>query len=79
MDKIEKLFRRISKKDRIALTALIKAALNKDKNLDIKKLQDSDFYRIRKGNFRIIFHYDSCKEVIIDSIRLRREDTYKDF
>ncbi len=81
MDKIEKLFRKISQKDKIALVGLVEALLskNKDKNLDIKKLKDTDFYRIRKGNFRIIFHYDSFKEIIIDSIRLRKENTYKDF
>lgn len=79
MDEIEKLFRKISKKDRLALQLLIEALLRKKDNLNIKKLKDSDFYRLRNGRFRIIFHYNSKKEIIIDSIRMRRENTYKDF
>ncbi|MFH1187899.1 MAG: type II toxin-antitoxin system RelE/ParE family toxin [bacterium] len=79
MNEIEKLFRKISKKDRVALQNVIENLLNKKQNTNIKKLQGSDFYRIRKGNFRIIFHYDLKKEIIIDSIRVRNENTYKNF
>lgn len=79
MDEIEKLFQKISKKDRIALQNVIENLLNKKQNINIKKLQGSDFYRIRKGSFRIIFHYDLEKKIIIDSIRLRNENTYKNF
>lgn len=79
MDEIEKLFRKISKKDRELLQKIILDLLGGVKSLNIKKLKDSDFYRLKKGKFRIIFHYDSKKEAIIDSIRIRREDTYKDF
>ena len=79
MDKIEKLLRKISKKDRTALQFLIEELLGGGKNLNTKKLQDSDFYRLRKGKFRIIFHYNRKKEIIIDSIKLRRENTYKSF
>ena len=46
------------------------------KKLNIKKLQNSDFYRVRKGRFRIIFHIEK-KTVVIDSIKLRNENTYK--
>ncbi len=79
MDEIEKLFRKISKKDRLALQLLIEALLRKKDNLNINKLKDSDFYRLRNGRFRIIFHYNSKKEITIDSIWMRRENTYKDF
>ena len=76
---IEKLFRNISKKDRTALLDLSKALLdkNKRKNLKIEKIKDSDFYKTRKGNFRIIFHFESNDEAVIDSIKLRNEKTYK--
>jgi len=79
MEKIEKLFRKISKKDRIKLLALINKLPNKDKrkNLRMEKIKDSDFYKIRKGNFRIIFHHDSKNKVVIDSIKLRNEKTYR--
>lgn len=79
MREIEKLFRKISKKERDLLTGIIDTLAKKDhKGLVIKKLEQSDFYRLRKGNFRIIFHYDS-EEVVVDAVRLKGEDTYKDF
>lgn len=78
MDRLEKLFRKISIKDKNLLDSLIKQLLSGGKGLDIKKLESSDFYRCKKGRFRIIFHYERS-EIIIDSIRLRNENTYKDF
>lgn len=78
MDRLEKLFRKISIKDKNLLDSLIKQLLLGGKGLNIKKLEKSDFYRCRKGRFRIIFHYERG-DTIIDSIRLRNENTYKDF
>jgi mRNA-degrading endonuclease RelE of RelBE toxin-antitoxin system len=79
MNEIEKLLGKISGKDRILLQNIISDLLSNKNSLNINKLKDSDFYRLRKGKFRIIFHYNSKKEIIIDSIRIRRENTYKDF
>jgi len=78
MDNITKLFKKISKKERDILKALVIDLQDKHtrKNLDIKKLKNSDFYRIRKSKFRIIFHLEE-KNVVIDSITLRNEKTYK--
>ena len=78
MDHITKLLKKISKKDREALKFLILLLQDakERKVLSIKKLQNSDFYRARKGRFRIIFHLEK-KNVIIDSIKLRNENTYK--
>ena len=75
----EKLFRKISKKDRIALLDFVGDLIDKNRreNLDIKKLKGSDFFRARKGNFRVIFHFDSSGEVVVDSIKLRSKNTYK--
>lgn len=78
MDRLEKLFRKISIKDKNLLDSLIQQLLSENKGLNIKKLEKSDFYRCRKGRFRIIFHYERG-DIIIDSIRLRNEGTYKDF
>ena len=79
MREIEKLFRKISKKDRLTLRESIMLLIEKNhKGLDIKKLQGSDFYRMRIGTFRIIFHYEGG-DVLVDSIRLRNDGTYKDF
>ncbi len=77
MDKIEKLLRKIDKKEREQLITAIEGFVKGEKkNLKIKKIKNSDFYRLRKGRFRIIFHYYK-REIIIDSIKMRKEDTYK--
>lgn len=76
MDKIEKLFRKISQKDRQKLLSIIENLLSgKRGGLDITKIINTDFYRLKSGRYRIIFHYQN-KEVIIDSIKLRSETTY---
>ena len=77
MDKIQKLLRKISKKDREKLLELVERLLGGDRQgLNIKKVINSEFYRLRSGGFRIIFHKED-KNIIIDSIRLRNEKTYK--
>ncbi|MFA5228493.1 MAG: hypothetical protein WC446_01905 [Candidatus Paceibacterota bacterium] len=77
MDKIEKLLRRICEKDRLALKETVKSLfIGEIKKMDIKKIKNTDFFRIKKGKFRIIFHYNK-KDIIIDSIKLRNENTYK--
>ncbi|HBU06677.1 MAG TPA: type II toxin-antitoxin system RelE/ParE family toxin [Candidatus Magasanikbacteria bacterium] len=77
MDKIEKLLKKISLNDRQRLIEIMeKLILGKKAGLDIKKLKNSDFYRLRSGRFRIIFHKVS-KEIIVDSIKLRNDNTYK--
>lgn len=47
------------------------------KKMDIIKLSGGEYYRVRKGKFRAIFHFDGS-EVIIDAVRLRSEKTYRD-
>ena len=77
MEKIEKLLKKVSKKDRQRLLSVLEKLIDKrEKGLNIKKIKDSDFCRLRTGRFRIIFHYEK-KEVIIDSIKLRSEKTYR--
>jgi mRNA-degrading endonuclease RelE of RelBE toxin-antitoxin system len=79
MNHIEKLFKKINKRDREILLKTLNLILARNlEELKVIKLSASDFYRVRKGNFRIIFHYEET-ETIIDAIRLRNEDTYKDF
>ena len=76
MDKIEKLLRKISKKQRAVLENIILSLISGDNTIKISKVKDTKFYKVRNKNFRIIFHYEN-KEVIIDDIRLRNEKTYK--
>lgn len=76
MDKIKKLFLKINQPDRKKLLNCIQKLAEKDKNLNIIKIKNTNFYRLRSGKFRIIFHKEK-KEIIIDSIQLRSENTYK--
>ncbi|MEA3450104.1 MAG: hypothetical protein U9Q85_03995 [Patescibacteria group bacterium] len=76
MNKIEKLLRKISKKDRQKLLNLITLIINNDKKLKVIKIKNTDFFRVRHGNFRVIFHKES-RDIIIDSVKLRNKNTYK--
>lgn len=79
MDATEKLLRKISSDDRTALNKLtddLQSPLER-KKMDIIKLSGGGYFRVRKGKFRAIFHFEG-KEAIIDSIRLRNEKTYRD-
>ncbi|MFH1142659.1 MAG: hypothetical protein ABIH67_04240 [Candidatus Uhrbacteria bacterium] len=79
MNKIEKLLLRVSLQDRLRIESVIEflATGNFDK-LDVKKIKKTDFFRVRVGRFRIIFHRDQkTGECIIDGVKLRDKDTYK--
>lgn len=77
MDKIEKLFRKISKKDRQNLLYIINLLLSGQiTKLQVSKIKTTDFFRLRSGKYRIIFHKEQG-EIIVDSIKLRNEKTYK--
>lgn len=76
MDRIEKLFAKISKKDRNELLQLLQAISRNEATLKIVKIKNTDFFRVRSGRYRIIFHKDKAENVI-DSIRLRDDNTYK--
>ena len=78
MDALDKLLKKSSYKDKILiLTTLQEIQEPELRNLlDIKKLAGENFYRVRKGNFRFIFHLDG-EQVVIDAVRLRNEKTYK--
>lgn len=78
MDALDKLLKKSSYKDKLLILTTLQEIRDPDqrKTLDIKKLVGEDFYRVRKGNFRIIFHLDG-ERVVIDAVRLRNEKTYK--
>ena len=79
MDRIQKLFSRLSPKERLQLQSFIDDLLESGSFRDAhaKKLKGSDLFRARKGRFRILFHYDQSRTMIIDSIKIRNESTYK--
>jgi len=79
MDYFEKFFRKINADERAVLSDLIKKLRSRETNgLQIKKLSNSNFYRLRKSIFRIIFHYEHSV-LVIDAIRLRNEKTYREY
>jgi mRNA-degrading endonuclease RelE of RelBE toxin-antitoxin system len=77
MDELQKLFRKLTKKERNQLVQYSEELQNDPDNFNVKKLKGSDFYRARKGRWRFIFHYEG-KGIVIDNIRLRDEKTYRD-
>ena len=79
MDALGKLLKKVSRKDQVTLLELMLAIKNieEQKTLDIIKLSGGGLYRVKKGNFRIIFHFENGN-VITDSVRLRNEKTYRD-
>jgi len=80
MDKIRKLFLRLPRKERLYLQSFIDNLVNDNtfRNAHVKKLKGSDLFRARKGRFRIIFHYEHSRSIVIDSVKIRSESTYRD-
>ena len=76
MNKIEKLLRKISKKDREGLLELLDKLLNNNKKVKYIKIKNTDFFRLKYKQFRIIFHKEG-KNIIIDSIKMRNKNTYR--
>ena len=77
MDKVKKFLKKVNKKDNLLLEKIISdLRTNNLENLNIRKVIDSDFYRFRKNRFRIIFHYEN-KTLVIDSIKLKNDKTYR--
>ena len=70
MNKIEKLLKKISRKGGDALLCIIEELITGKDTQHLKpiKLEGLDLYRIRKGNFRIIFHKEG-QVFVIDSIK----------
>ena len=78
MDEIAKLLKKVKQKDRERLLACMEALQNGELNaLKIMKLTGSSLYRLRVGDFRIVFSIDKQQRVVIESVRLRNEKTYK--
>ncbi|MBF8280242.1 MAG: hypothetical protein HW383_15 [Candidatus Magasanikbacteria bacterium] len=78
-DRIFKILRRLSSKEQKQLTDVIR--LIQDNDLighDLKKLKGrDDVYRLRKGDFRIIFRRMPNSENIIIAVERRSDNTYR--
>lgn len=75
---LEKFLAKVTKKEKRILAEIIEKILaNKLENIDVKKLQgQQDFFRVRKGDFRIIFRMNGTERKII-FIERRSNTTYK--
>ena len=79
MDKLEKLFRKLSKKELETLQAV--KFLLEDKRLaglDIVKVKGTEWFRVRKGRLRVFFNYKTDGELQIKDVKTRDEKTYRD-
>ncbi len=79
MNDIEKLLRKIHKKDRKKILEILRKIYNQDKSLKVKKLKGYNFiFRVRVGNFRIIY-FNNGEKIILKAVKKRDESTYSDF
>ena len=80
MDKIEKFLRKISKHDRDRVEHATVQLFRRDLNgLDWRKLKGYEhLYRIRTGDYRIIY-YDDGEKIILKAVKRRDESTYHRF
>jgi mRNA-degrading endonuclease RelE of RelBE toxin-antitoxin system len=78
MDKIKKLLRKHSRKTQLILQAIFKDVLSgKIEEYDVVKLSGmKNIYRLRKGDFRIVFKIDK-KNIEIIRVVTRDDKTYK--
>jgi mRNA interferase RelE/StbE len=81
MDKVDKSLLKITPKQRVKILETLKKIKSGElENLDLKKLRGTkDIFRIRVGNYRIIFVFDSDAKARIIAIERRSKNTYKDF
>lgn len=80
MDKISKVLKRLSSKERGQIKELLLKIESGDlAGLDLRKLKDrEDIFRVRKGDLRIIFQRENGAISIL-AVERRSEDTYKKF
>jgi mRNA-degrading endonuclease RelE of RelBE toxin-antitoxin system len=81
MDRIEKVLKKLSGKERKSIETLLKKIKNEDlQDLDLKKLRErGDIFRVRKGDLRIIYQERKDGGISILAIERRSEKTYKNF
>lgn len=78
-DRIQKILASLSAKDRKRLTELLELIARGDLDgLDVKKLKGhGSAYRVRRGDFRIIFTMDDPDRPVIIALERRSDTTYR--
>lgn len=76
--KVAKEAEKIPLKDRASIDKVILSLAAEPRPPQCKKLTDRDGYRIRKGNYRILYTVDDkAKAVVVYRIKVRSESTYR--
>lgn len=76
--RVEKEIRRIPPRDRERIDREILALSSKPRPRDCKKLTEKEGYRIRAGDYRVLYTIDDeNKTVVIYRIKIRSEKTYR--
>ena len=77
MDRTEKFLNSINRKQRILIENKISLLIKREINgLDIKKIKGTDFFRMRVGKIRIIFHYKKSN-FVLEFVGRRNDKIYK--
>lgn len=78
MNKSDKFLKKCTSKERTQLIEILTSISKGDlSGLDIKKLKGYDnYFRVRKGSIRIIFHLDINGIPMIQTIERRNDTTY---
>ncbi len=81
VDRLRKNLSKLSDKDRDRVfTVIARIARDELHGLDVKPLKGTaNSYRVRVGNFRIIFIRESSGRNIIVAFERRDEQTYRDY
>lgn len=78
MNKIDKYTKKLGKNERVAILEILEQIQEGIiSGLDIKKLKGYDnYFRVRKGKTRIIFHLDINGQPVIKRVERRGDNTY---
>jgi mRNA-degrading endonuclease RelE of RelBE toxin-antitoxin system len=79
MDQIDKALRKLSAEDRKRIKSILLQLKSGDfRRLDIKKLKGrGNIYRVRSGDFRIIYRLGEDKNIFALTIERRSKTTYR--
>ncbi|HUK57452.1 MAG TPA: type II toxin-antitoxin system RelE/ParE family toxin [Nitrospiria bacterium] len=76
--RIEKEFRRIPAHDRQRIDRAILELASNPRPHGCKKLTDKEGYRVRVGDYRVLYAVDDqSRTVVIYRVKIRNEKTYK--
>ncbi|MBU6231908.1 MAG: hypothetical protein KGI45_02145 [Patescibacteria group bacterium] len=80
MNKSDKYLQKLPEKEREAILGILRQIMGGDlSSLDLKKIKGYDnYFRVRKGHTRIIFHLDRNGIPEIRHIGRKDDNTYKD-